>query len=520
MLDFCAIMSLPPPLAAAFFSRNLKAASGIMVAEAERKMTQAASRVRNLVLARNPDAGENDEDNAISVAISIDGSWQKRGFSSRYGVVTAILIDTGEVIDYEIMSKHCFECQKHANINKDSKEYREWKMVHDKKCNINYYGSSGGMEGAGAVAIYKRSIKMRKLKYTKFVGDGDSDTFKIVREEMEKVYGSRYLVQIEECVGHVQKRMGNALRKYVKDMKGKKLLDDKSVSGKGRLTQLKIDRIQRNYGEAIRKNTGSLKEMQNAVWAIFHHMIKPPSDMPLSIQHRFCPKGENSWCKFNSNLESRKTTYNEEHRLPSVFFNELKPIFTRLASIGLLQKCLLGLTQNQNESFNNLVWQRCPKGLFCSKERIVAAVAEAVCVYNTGAGAKAQIVQANGIQNVGSNLMKAMHKKDEMRLVSASAKVTEKYKAWRLNRKKRATEDRKVANVHYEPGAFDSQGMKTGYKRKREQYSAENSKKQKIYPDESRAEGAENSSSFEIVKCGVEDIQITIPKVLDYIKAI
>ena len=72
-------------------------------------------------------------------------------------------------------------------------------------------------------------------------------------------------------MGHVQKRMGNALRRYVKDMKGKKLSDNKSVSGKGRLTQLKIDRVQRNYGEAIRKNKGSLKEMQDAVWAIFHH---------------------------------------------------------------------------------------------------------------------------------------------------------------------------------------------------------------------------------------------------------
>ena len=80
----------------------------------------------------------------------------------------------------------------------------------------------------------KRSIKMRKLNYTKGIGDGDSDTFNIVGEGMEKVNGSRYLVQKEECVGHVQKRMGNALRKYVKDMKVKKLLDDKSVNGKGK----------------------------------------------------------------------------------------------------------------------------------------------------------------------------------------------------------------------------------------------------------------------------------------------
>ena len=55
---------------------------------------------------------KNDEENAISGAISIDGTWQKRGFSSRYAVVVAILVETDEEVDYEVMSKHCFECQK------------------------------------------------------------------------------------------------------------------------------------------------------------------------------------------------------------------------------------------------------------------------------------------------------------------------------------------------------------------------------------------------------------------------
>ena len=92
-------------------------------------------------------------------------------------------------------------------------------------------------------------------------------------------------------------------------------------------------------------------------------------------------------------------TYDEEHRLPSAFYNELRPIFTRLASKDLLQKCLLGLTQNSNESVNNLIWQRCPKGLFCSKDRIVSAVAEAVSVYNTGAGSKAQDTEGRWNKN-------------------------------------------------------------------------------------------------------------------------
>ena len=75
------------------------------------------------------------------------------------------------------------------------------------------------------------------------------------------------------------------------------------MTGKGRLTQLTIDHTQGNYGQASQKSTGSLEGMQGAVWAIFHHMIGLPFDIPLTVQHRFCPKGEGSWCKCNANLE-------------------------------------------------------------------------------------------------------------------------------------------------------------------------------------------------------------------------
>jgi len=37
---------------------------------------------------------------------------------------------------------------------------------------------------------------------------------------MAAKYGDKYTV-VKECVGHVQKRMGTALRKYKKDMKGR-----------------------------------------------------------------------------------------------------------------------------------------------------------------------------------------------------------------------------------------------------------------------------------------------------------
>ena len=44
-------------------------------------------------------------DSPINVGVSVDGSWQRRGFSSLNGVVTAISIDSGKIVDTEIESK-------------------------------------------------------------------------------------------------------------------------------------------------------------------------------------------------------------------------------------------------------------------------------------------------------------------------------------------------------------------------------------------------------------------------------
>lgn len=51
----------------------------------------------------------------INIGVSYDGSWQKRGFTSKYGVGCVIEVVTGLVIDYEVISKYCRVCQKKKN---------------------------------------------------------------------------------------------------------------------------------------------------------------------------------------------------------------------------------------------------------------------------------------------------------------------------------------------------------------------------------------------------------------------
>ena len=43
----------------------------------------------------------------IDICVSYDGSWHKRGFSSKYGVGTIVEMETGLILDYEALSLYC-----------------------------------------------------------------------------------------------------------------------------------------------------------------------------------------------------------------------------------------------------------------------------------------------------------------------------------------------------------------------------------------------------------------------------
>ena len=65
----------------------------------------------------------------------------------------------------------------------------------------------------------------------------------------------------------------------------------------------------------------------------------------------------------------------------------LKKVFSHedLGSDTLLNKCLLGETQNLNESFNELIWKTVPKDVFVCKRSLQIGVASATIAYNDGA---------------------------------------------------------------------------------------------------------------------------------------
>ena len=136
----------------------------------------------------------------------------------------------------------------------DPARYELWKTDH--KCSINHTGSAPAMEKAGEQIIFQRSITDRKLKYTEFYGDGDRKSFTAV---------NKYDVPMHkrECIGHIQKRKGNRLRKLKIYVKG--------LGGKGKLTDSMIDRLQNYYGIAIRSNQEDLVNMKKSIFAALFH---------------------------------------------------------------------------------------------------------------------------------------------------------------------------------------------------------------------------------------------------------
>ncbi|GFV79663.1 uncharacterized protein TNCV_1724881 [Trichonephila clavipes] len=153
---------------------------------------------------------------------SVDGTWQRRGYFSMNGCVAALSVDTGKVVDIEIMSSYCPTFRK---ISKMPRSIESETFAADHVCHSNFQSSALKMEAVGATRIFQRSIVKRGLKYAHYYGDGYSKGFISVKDTYGKNSVTKY-----ECVGHVQNRVGARLRK----LKSK----NKNLSGKGKLWRL------------------------------------------------------------------------------------------------------------------------------------------------------------------------------------------------------------------------------------------------------------------------------------------
>ena len=102
--------------------------------------------------------------------------------------------------------------------------------------------------------------------------------------------------------------------------------------------------------------------------------------------------------------------------MPVAIKKEVEPIFKDLSSEVLLSKCLDGLTQNNNKSLNALIWKKCPKDLYVSRNIIEIGVASAVLESNNGTQGIRKIYENAGL-HFGKFITAACKKRTKIGLV-------------------------------------------------------------------------------------------------------
>ena len=64
----------------------------------------------------------------------------------------------------------------------------------------------------------------------------------------------------------------------------------------------------------------------------------------------------------------------------------------------LLDQCAHGSAQNENEALNGIIWQRCPKTNYVSRNVLELATASAVISFNDGACGLLPVLTELGIE--------------------------------------------------------------------------------------------------------------------------
>ena len=244
--------------------------------------------------------------------------------------------------------------------------------------------------------------------------------------------------------------MGTRLRSKVKSFKGTKT----PIHGKNKLTLSVINTMQNFYGLAIRRNTGSLYAMKKAVAAILWHCTNYKDE---AFRHRFCPRTKDSWCKWQLDKLNGTKLYKPHISLPKWIHDIILPIFKDLSSNDLLSKCLHGETQNTNEGFNSMVWQKCPKSIFVKRETLEMAINSAVMHFNDGKSGVLHLLNEFGIKP-GKVSSSKTHKQDLSRVIVMNRKSSEPVRKRRktLRSIKKGFEDEENQNEKpsYEKGGF------------------------------------------------------------------
>ncbi|GFV48614.1 uncharacterized protein TNCV_5068991 [Trichonephila clavipes] len=373
----------------------------------------------------------------IDVSVSYDGTWKKRGHTSNLGLGIIIDILSGLVLDFEVLSKYCQNCVVAGrDMGVDSAEFHIWQKGHADECDKNFDGTSGAMEMHAALIMWRRSISDCQMRFVSMLSDGDSNFFQFLSDN--KMYGSDIKIEKEECLNHTAKRLGTSLRNKVKEWKVKKV----TLGGRkqGSLTDKNITKLQIYYRKAIKDNVPDTDKMKTAIYASLMHF----SSTDKKLMHGKCPEQESSWCFYKRAIPKNETPGSHSsmrtYLLPQVV-EKIMPVYQRLASDTILERCAAGKTQNSNESLHCCIWRKCPKEVFVSKRGLGIAATDAIEKHNLG---YVKHLEAKEESCLNDSFSLTIAERQDKRRISQNISMKQK------KRKRNATN----TNTAYSAGAF------------------------------------------------------------------
>ena len=130
--------------------------------------------------------------------------------------------------------------------------------------------------------------------------------------------------------------------------------------------------------------------MKKGIGAVLYHCSDIENEQE---RYKCCPRDQGSWCKWWSD----KLKYKNKLNLPPAITKLLDPVFRDLSSDQLLQRCIHGQTQNANEAFNHILWQKCPKQVFVGRDTIQLSLYSAVINFNIGFSGIMQVLRTLGL---------------------------------------------------------------------------------------------------------------------------
>jgi len=197
--------------------------------------------------------------------------------------------------------------------------------------------------------------------------------------------------------------------------------------------------------------------MKNAIWATYYHYASTDQNP----QHEKCPNGADSWCAWQRALATNSLSSFKHDYVPisSDILSYTKPVYEALSNDTLLERCLGGFTQNNNESLNQLIWKIAPKIVLAGTKTVETAAYVASCTFNEGISALLMFLHAMDVK-LGPASNEYAHKENNSRILAAEkqAEAQTREARIRLRQEKKDALDLTAAAEPslYGPGIDDS----------------------------------------------------------------